>query len=156
MITHQKELLENIKNYYTCLFKNKDNTLSEVNLHKLLKNVKINKVSDSSLGNMLQEEELGKVLRTMKNNKSPGIDGITSEFLKVFWGRLKTFICKALNSCFIKGKLSTSLRQGIIIYIPKGNKDRSLMKNWRPIALLNVIYKIASAAIAQRLKKLSP
>ena len=156
MITHQKELLENIKNYYTCLFKNKDNTLSEVNLHKLLKNVKINKVSDLSLGNMLQEEELGKVLMTMKNNKSPGIDGITSEFLKVFWGRLKTFICKALNSCFIKGKLSTSLRQGIIICIPKGNKDRSLMKNWRPITLLNVIYKIASAAIAQRLKTTLP
>ena len=69
MITHQKELLENIKSYYTCLFKNKDSTLSEANLHKLLKNVKINKVSDSSLGNILKEEELGRVLRTMKNNK---------------------------------------------------------------------------------------
>ena len=84
LITHQKELLENIKNYYTCLFKNKDNTLNEVNLHKLCENQKINNVSDSSLGAILKEEELGKVLRSMKNNKSPGIDGITSEFLKVF------------------------------------------------------------------------
>ena len=128
----------------------------EVNLQKLFYNIKINKVPDSSLENTIDVDELGKALKSMRNNKSPGIDGIKAEFLKVFWRQLKTFICTALNSCFTKVQLSTSLCQGVTICIPKDKKDRSLIKNWRPITLLNIIYKLASGVIAQRLKKTLP
>ena len=48
--------------------------------------------------------------------------------------------------------MSISLRQCIITCLPKPQKDRILMKNWRPISLLSVIYKLASGAIASRLK----
>ena len=89
----------------------------------------------------------------MKYNKTPGIDGITCEFLKMFWGKLKFYVVHALNRCFEKKRLSISLRQCIIICLPKGTKDRSLIKNWRPISLLSVIYKLASGAIANRLKE---
>ena len=88
----------------------------------------------------------------MKNGKSPGIDGITAEFLKVFWRKLKVKVTNAINCCFEKGQLSTSLRQSIITCIPKGNKDRKFIKNWRPISLLCVTYKLASAAMAERIK----
>ena len=37
--------------------------------------------------------------------------------------------------------------------IPKGNKDKRLLKNWRPISLLNVYYKIMTKALAIRLQK---
>ena len=48
--------------------------------------------------------------------------------------------------------MSTSMRQAIITCIPKGKKDRMLIKNWRPISLLTVIYKLACTVIAERLK----
>ena len=80
------------------------------------------------------------------------MDGITSEFLKVFWKKLKFFITRAINACFQKGKLSTTLRQGIITCIPKGNKERYHLKNWRPISLLCTTYKLASGVIASRMK----
>ena len=35
------------------------------------------------------------ILKNMKYNKSPGIDGISAEFLKVFWGQL-IFLCGML------------------------------------------------------------
>ena len=146
-ITDQKEILNNIRNFYASLFKNRDSTLESVILTDILPNVNLGKVCDPTLGAPLQLEELGIVLKNMKNNKSPGIDGITAEFLKVFWGKLKFFICNALNSCFHKGKLSTSLCQCLITCIPKGKKDRRLIKNWRPISLLSVIYKLASGTI---------
>ena len=48
--------------------------------------------------------------------------------------------------------MSITQRQGIITCIPKENKSRSFLKNWRPITLLNIVYKIASGSIANRLK----
>ena len=57
-----------------------------------------------------------------------------------------------MNEGFNEGKLSISQRQGLITCIPKGDKPKQFLKNWRPITLLNVIYKIASACIAERIK----
>ena len=72
------------------------------------------------------------VLKKCKHNKTPGMDGITSEFLKVFWIKLKYIITNAINFCFSKGLLSTTLHQCVITCIPKGNKDRSLIKKLAP------------------------
>ena len=34
----------------------------------------------------------------------------------------------------------------------KKGKNREMIKNWRPLSILSVVYKLASAAIANRLK----
>ncbi len=49
-------------------------------------------------------------------------------------------------------KLSISQRQGLITLIPKKGKDLLKLKNWRPLTLLNQDYKLASKAIASRIK----
>ena len=40
--------------------------------------------------------------------------------------------------------------------IPKEGKDKTFFKNWRPITLLNTVYKIASSCIARRVKTVLP
>lgn len=92
----------------------------------------------------------------MKNYKSPGTDGFTAEFFKFFGIKLWTFVVCSLNESFSIGSLSTTQQEGVIICIPKGNKDREFIENWRPISLLNVIYKIGSTCIANRLKLVLP
>ena len=89
----------------------------------------------------------------MKNNKSPGLDGYTVEFFKFFWVDLGYFIMRSLNYGYRIGSLSITQKQGVITCLPKPNKSRFSLKKWRPISLLNVIYKIASSVIANRLKK---
>ena len=75
-----------------------------------------------------------------------------SEFLKTFWKQLGYFVLRSLNLGFHKGEFSITQRQGLITCIPKEDKAKNLLKNWRPLTLLDVVYKIASGAIANRLK----
>ena len=89
----------------------------------------------------------------MKNNKSPGLDGFPVEFFKCFWTDIGHFILQSLNYGYRNGSLSITQKQGVITCIRKQNKSRINLKNWRPISLLNVIYKLASAVISNRLKK---
>ena len=100
--------------------------------------------------------ECGAALKQMQNNKSPGSDGYTSDFYKFFWKDVGPFVFRSLNFGYKEGKFSDFQLQGVITCIPKENKDRRYMSNWRPISLLNTDLKIASAAIANRIKKVLP
>ena len=66
------------------------------------------------------------------------------------------FVVKSINFGFSLGALSQTQREGIITCIPKGSKCRKYIKNWRPISLLNISYKIASGCIANRVKTILP
>ena len=96
--------------------------------------------------------ELAKALKSMKNNKTPGLDGFTVEFLKNFWIDLGRFIQRSIYFGYQSGSLSVTQKQGIITCLPKPNKQRENLKNWRLISLLNVTYKMASTVISNRLK----
>ena len=95
-------------------------------------------------------------LKTMENNKTPGTDGLTPEFYRYFWDLLGSFMVSSFNFAFRNGTLSFSQRQGIISLIPKKKKNTEYLKNWRPVSLLNVDYKIATKTIALRLEKILP
>ena len=86
-------------------------------------------MTDPRIGDKILITELAATLKNMKHNKTPGIDGITAEFMKVFGGKRKYFIVNATNNCFDKGCLSTSLHRCLITCLPKGNKDKRLIKN---------------------------
>ena len=104
----------------------------------------------------IKYEEILYCLKKSSNNTSPGCDGFTYEFFKFFWKDLGIYLLRAINTCFYKGELTDSLKRGIITCIPKGDKDKLLLKNWRPISLLNTSYKLASSCIAERLKAVLP
>ena len=97
----------------------------------------------------LTVKECWDALRSMKNNKSPGNDGITKEFLEYFWGKLGTFLVSTLNHSFERGEFSASQKQAIITLIEKKDKDKRLIKNWRPISLINVDIKVKSVKSVQ-------
>ena len=95
-------------------------------------------------------------LKSMESNKSPGSDGLPAEFYKVFWIDINQHLLNALNYAYTKGLLSITQRRGLITLIPKKNKPTNLLKNWRPITLLNCDYKTATKSIASRIRKVLP
>ena len=111
-------------------------------------------MNDTHAKNLEGKITYSEATAVLKNNKSPGSDGFTSEFFKVFWKQLVNFIVRSLNFGYNKGELSVTQKQGIITCIPREGKSRFDIKNWRPITLLNVIYKIGLGCIAQRMKQI--
>ena len=61
-----------------------------------------------------------------------------------------------MNFSFDNGELSSSQKQTVITLIEKKDRDKRLVKNWKPISLINVDCKVAYKASASRLKKLIP
>ena len=112
----------------------------------------------TSLAGEITLDETSVALKNMKNNESPGFDGFTVEFFVCLFLAYQILVHSLLNlnNGFRKGELSSTQKEGIIISIPKGNKSKDLIKNWRPISLLNVVYKIGSTCIANRLKRVLP
>ena len=101
------------------------------------------------------EHELNKALLSMENNKSPGLDGLTTNFYKHFWHILGPHLTNILNSAYENGSLALSQRRGVISLLFKKG-DRTKLKNWRPITPLNTDYKILTKALANRLQQTLP
>ena len=101
-------------------------------------------------------ENYCEALKEFAAAKTPGTDGLTTEFLKNFWPELKDLIVGSFNYAFASGSLSISQRRGIISLIPPKNKDKTILENLRPISLLNVDYKILTKVLATRLEKVLP
>lgn len=88
----------------------------------------------------------------MKPNKSPGIDGLTSEFYNYFWNDIGNLLTNAANESYGKGELSATQNHSVLSLLYKKG-DPTKLENWRPISLLCVDYKIIARALATRLQK---
>ena len=100
----------------------------------------------------LSIKECLEALKSMVPDKSPGTDGLPCEFYKVFWNDVADILINSFNYSYEIGKLSISERRGIIKLIPKKDANLNSIRNWRPLTLLNCHYKIATEAIASRIK----
>jgi hypothetical protein len=87
------------------------------------------------------DEEIERVIRDMKKEKSPGIDGVTAEMMLGCWEFLGSDCCAVIHKFWQTKRLLKQLLAAIIKLIPKGG-ERQLIKHWRPISLLNVPYKV--------------
>jgi hypothetical protein len=96
------------------------------------------------------EKELEAIVMDMKSDTAPGPDGFPVFFFKKFWGLVKMGVLHILND-FILGRIDIArLNFGILSLIPKvPGADR--ITQFRPIALINVIFKIISKAFATKL-----
>ena len=98
-------------------------------------------------------QEIEEALSKAPKGKSPGIDGLSIEWISRFWPEIKSLFMEALNASFKEGQLTQSQRRAIVTMIPKPNRDHELLKNYRGISLLCCDYKLIAAVMANRIKK---
>ena len=153
-LTHSDaDIMDEGYKFYENLYKNDNITDQEIKTY--LQNASHPKtLSDdesNSLEGKIAMQECELALQAMKSNKSPGSDGIPAEFYQNFWTELNPILIESLNNAYELGELSPTQKRSILSLIFKKN-DKQLLKNWRPISLLNTDYKILAHVLANRLK----
>lgn len=150
-----KEISQHVAQFYQNLYTSAQPTS---NMDLFLDNVaNIAKKIDNDFRDFCDDElseiEIKDCIKSLKDNRSPGNDGLISEFYKAFNDKLIPFILAMFQESIEKGELPASLKQGVITLIPKPNKDTLYIDNWRPISLLNNDGKLFALVFAKRLKQ---
>lgn len=98
--------------------------------------------------------ELKTAVFSQNNNKACGLDQICSEIYKHGFNELSPFLLNFFNRLLLRGEYPSCFGEGIIYPIFKGgNIDDP--KNYRGITLINIMSKIFSQIILNRLTKWS-
>ena len=151
--TNDQDLLNIAADFYDNLYKSCNVNGNDISNY-LQKVSNISKLSDEQCASIegkisLHEAEIA--VKGLKNNKSPGIDGIPAEFYKKFWHKIGNIIINSFNESYEDCQLSESQRTSIISLIFKKG-DARLLQNYRPISLTNCDYKILAFCLANRIQ----
>ena len=153
IVTDQSKILQIEKDFYEKLYSKENENIAQsweyINSTEV-KN-KLSKHESQTCDGYVTIEELTLAVNNLKPNKSPGKDGITTNFYKKFWQSLGPILVNIFNTSYDRQKLPFSQRQSILNLIYKKNDPLDL-SNYRPISLLNSDYKILSYTLAQRIK----
>ncbi|CAH9130191.1 unnamed protein product, partial [Cuscuta epithymum] len=87
----------------------------------------------------------------MHPDKSPGPDGMSPGFYQHFWDVVGPDVVACCQRMFNSGLIPDGLNHTNIILIPKKDRPETIA-DWRPISLCNVLFKIFSKVLANRLK----
>ncbi|CAN0875633.1 Transposon TX1 uncharacterized 149 kDa protein [Linum grandiflorum] len=92
---------------------------------------------------------------SMHPDKAPRPDGFNSGFYQKFWPLVGAQISSACRTWLERGELPDQIQEMTIVLLPKGNQPTT-MKDWRPISLCNVLYRLVAKVLANRLRKIMP
>jgi hypothetical protein len=112
---------------------------------------KVSAEDNECLTATISKEEIYTALMQMHPDKSPGPDGFNPAFYQHFWHVCGDDIFSAVKTWLDRGFFPTSLNETNICLIPKCERP-STMKDLLPIALCNVLYKMVSKLLANRLR----
>ena len=106
----------------------------------------------SQLNGEITETEIRKAISSLKSGKAAGPDGLPSDAFRNACNTLVRFLCPLFNKVFDSGVYPESWTKAVIFPLhKKGNPRR--VDNYRGISLLNIISKLYSTVINNRLSQ---
>jgi hypothetical protein len=105
------------------------------------------------LDNPIIDEEIQKILFSLKDNKARDLNGFIVSFFKKTWSIVGSDTINVIRSFFFSGRLLKQVNATTISLIPKVPNPSKVME-FRPISCCNTIYKCIAKLIANRIKGL--
>jgi hypothetical protein len=96
-------------------------------------------------------EEISDALFQIGPLKAPGVDGFPTRFYQHNWGTIKEEVINAVKLFFVTGQFLEGVNDTAIVLIPKCDQPETL-KDFRPISLCTVIYKVIAKCMVNRLR----
>jgi 23S rRNA U2552 (ribose-2'-O)-methylase RlmE/FtsJ len=100
-------------------------------------------------------EEVEKALFQIGDFKAPGLDGLHVVFYKRYWPMLGDDLTKEVLESVNSGVIPTGWNDTMVVLIPKVNNPEKITQ-YRSISLCNVVYKVISKMLANRMKIILP
>ena len=98
------------------------------------------------------EEEVRVALSQMHPIKAPGPDGMCRMFFQTYWHIVGKSVSDTVLGILRGAQIPNYLNKTFIALIPK-KSEADCMSVFRPISLCNVIYKLVSKVLVNRLKR---
>ena len=146
--TRQEEIGEVMDNYFKSLF-----TASEGIVSTRALDCVPPLIDEEMNGDLCREFEASEVviaLKQMAPLKAPGPDGMPPLFYQHFWSTVNQDVTSSILSWLNSGTIPTNLNHTFITLVPKLHSPE-FPHQFRPISLCNVLYKIYSKVLANRL-----
>ena len=150
VVTDQQDLEALVVDFYSNLFTAQPNLEPE----QIVQHVPHRVTDDMNEGlcKPFTADEVRRALFMMGSNKAPGPDGFTAGFYQHHWDTVGPCVTRAVLNFLNGGELPPDVNSTTIVLIPKC-KNLQNLKQFRPISLCNVVYKICSKVIANRLRE---
>ncbi|KAL3684230.1 hypothetical protein R1sor_002252 [Riccia sorocarpa] len=158
ILEEQEDILKEVHTYYQNLYRAKEETAAVLERRReVIGRIdrRLTEGNNRTLEEVPSEEFITSIVMEMPKEKSPGLDGIMVEILQIGWEFMREDCFLMVQSFWEKKKLVGKDSREIIKLIPK-NGQKQLLKNWRPITLLTMTYKIVAKIFAIRLRGMIP
>ena len=110
---------------------------------------------NQSLIKEFTKEEVVATLKQMHPTKAPGPDGMSAIFFQKYWDVVGNDVTSMVLNVLNCNKSIVEISKTYITLVPK-IKSPAKMTEYRPISLCNVVYKLISKVLANRLKAILP
>jgi hypothetical protein len=105
---------------------------------------------EDTLHDPITQEELRAAIRNGGKYKAPGSDGISAEFFRLHYDILQEDLLEVINQIYMNLMMTPRQKHGILLCLPK-HRNAQTPADFRPIILLNTVYKQLARIIANRL-----
>jgi hypothetical protein len=122
---------------------------------------KLTQDQQDKIGDDITRDEVKQALQKAKAHSAPGPTGQTLGFYKYIFQQIPYTFTRCMNIIafcddILDSAALTWIKQRKVIYIPKAGKDPLLPSSYRPLSLLEVLYKIPAKILTDRIGEVLP